>query len=245
MTTHHPIDPTRPAAMTPPTEPVVAEPTLAEEVLQLLFQPANGTIAGEGTLFYVLGGAVLVELAMADLVVTEGTGLTGTIVRAAGETPPADALLRATWEYLLPKPRGAQTVLAATGPTLRAPVLDRLVERGEIVRERGRVLGILPTEKLTDGGTGRRDELIAQLRAVLVDGATPTPRIAAAGALVAASGALPWFDREIPWGTTVAERAEELQRGEWGAGAAAAAVTRTMIAIAVNATIASTIAASR
>ena len=81
---------------------------------------------------------------------------------------------------------------------------------------------------------GRRAELVAELRAVLVDGVEPTPRIAAAGALVAASGALPWFEREIPWNSTVASRAGALQQGEWGAAA-----------IVVNSTGAATVIATR
>ena len=136
------------------TTPVRTEPTVAEDVLLLLFQPASGTIAGEGTLFYVLGGAVLAELSMRGAVGVEDAGLLGTVVHTIGETAPEDALLSATWSYLEPKPRGVQTVLAAMGPHLRGPVLDRLVERGDLQRERGRVLGILPTEKLTEGDTG-------------------------------------------------------------------------------------------
>jgi len=39
------------------------EALLVEDVLLLLFQPESGTIAGENILFYVLGGAVLADLA--------------------------------------------------------------------------------------------------------------------------------------------------------------------------------------
>jgi hypothetical protein len=36
---------------------------IAEDVLLVLFQPSSGTIVGENTLFYVLAGAVLTDLA--------------------------------------------------------------------------------------------------------------------------------------------------------------------------------------
>lgn len=50
------------------------EESLAEDLLLLLFQPnsgdrgGTGTIAGENTLFYVLGGAVLADLALGEQV---------------------------------------------------------------------------------------------------------------------------------------------------------------------------------
>lgn len=162
------------------TENTTRTETLAEDLLLLLFQPDSGTIAGEVTLYYVLAGGVLAELGLADRVRVDGGK-----VAVVSENPPADELLRATWDYVLEKPRGVQTVLAA-------------------------------------------------VRAALVDGVDPDPRIAALAALVSASGTLPQFHRDIPWTSPVIARAKEFERGEWGAGAAAEAVTRTMTAIIVN-----------
>lgn len=215
-------------------------PSLAEDLLLLLFQPASGlqsgtgTIAGETTLYYVLGGAMLADLALQERVRTD-TGRLGSVrVEAVGERPPADALLRAAWDYVSEKPRGVQTVLAAIGPMLREPLLDRLVERGDIRRATRKTLGLFELRVLEDGGSGRRDGLVADVRAALVDGAEPTPRVAALTALLSASGTLPQFFREIPWSTPVIDRAKELENGNWGAGAAADAVARTMAAIIVG-----------
>lgn len=200
----------------------------------LLFQPDSGTIAGENTLFYVLAGAVVTELALGEHVQAEDGGIAGPRVEAVVEHPPSDALLTPAWDYVAEKPRGVQTVLAAIGPSLREPVLDRLVERGEIHRERGKALGIFPTTSLSDGASGRRAELVASVREVLVDGAEPTPRVAALAALISGSGTLPQFHREIPWTSPVIARAKELEQGNWGADAASVAVTRTMTALIVN-----------
>src|SRR5690606_4457247 len=116
-------------------EPAVASPTLADALLLLLFQPSSGTIAGEGTLYYVLAGAVLTDLGFGEHIRT-GTGVTGaTTVIAVPGNPPADHLLLGSWEYVVDKQRGVQTVLAAMGPALRELLLDRLVERGDIRRE--------------------------------------------------------------------------------------------------------------
>ncbi|MEG3633135.1 GOLPH3/VPS74 family protein [Micromonospora palythoicola] len=211
-------------------------PTLVEDLLLLLFQPRSGTIAGENTLFYVLAGAVLAELALADRV-TMADRRTVKIVEGRA---PSDDLLRSAWDYLSEKPRGVQTVLAAIGPELRKPVLERLVERGDITREDRKMLGLFRTTSLRDGGTGRRARLLEEVRQVLVDGAEPSARVAALAALLSGSGTLPQFYRDIPWTTPVITRAKELEQGNWGAGAAAEAVTRTVTATVVNSVIVTT-----
>ncbi|MGN9813392.1 GOLPH3/VPS74 family protein [Micromonospora sp. BQ11] len=208
-------------------------PTLVEDLLLLLFQPGSGTIAGENTLFYVLGGAVLADLALGEHVTT----VDGSRVRSVEGHPPSDDLLRPAWDYLSGKPRGVQTALAAIGPALREPVLERLIERGDIDQEPHKVLGLFRTTALREGETGRRERLLADVRQVLVEGARPQTRVAALAALLSASGTLPQFHREIPWTSPVISRAKELERGDWGANAAAEAVTRTVTATVVNSTI--------
>ncbi|MGI5147264.1 GOLPH3/VPS74 family protein [Plantactinospora sp. CA-294935] len=215
------------------TEPRSDMPTLVEDLLLLLFQPSSGTIAGENTLFYVLGGAVLADLALGDHLTTAAQGRVSSV---AGH-PPSDDLLRPVWDYLAEKPRGVQTALAAIGPTLRKPVLERLIARGDIDQEPRKVLGLFRTTALRDGRTERRARLLADVRQVLVDGAEPQARVAALAALLSASGTLPQFHREIPWTSAVITRAKELERGDWGADAAAAAVTRTVTATVVNSAI--------
>ena len=210
-------------------------PLIAEDLLLLLFDPRSGTIAGEGTLFYTLAGAVLADLAAGGHIeVDEDTTLTGRRVRAVAAAPPADPLLREPWDRLTRKPRTAQVLLAEIGPTLRDPLLDRLVLAGHIARERGRMLGILPTTRLSAGGTSRRAELLDAVRPVLTEGAQPTPRTAALAALLSASGSLPALYQDIPWSGSVFTRGQELERGDWGAAAAGEAVTRTTMAAALS-----------
>lgn len=237
--------PTGTSLNAPATGSALGAPLLAEDVLLVLLSPDSGTIGGEGTIFYVLGGAVLTELASAGAVtVEEAGGLRGTRVSATGE-PPADPHLLEAWTYVAAKPCGPQTVLAAVGPQLRAPLLDRLVQRGDVLRDTRKVLGPITRSTLEVTETSRRHALVARLRAVLVDGAEPDARTGAIGALVAASGALPTLDKEIPWGSAVATRAEDLKKGDWGAGEASEAVTRTMTAIVVNSMVAAGVAAAR
>lgn len=211
------------------------EPTIAEDLLLLLFQPdaglgpGRGAIAGEGTLFYVLAGAVVAELALGGHVRATANGAHA--VEVVEDRPPTDALLRAAWNYVAVRPRGVQSVLASVGPTLRAPVLARVVERGDIAQREHRILGLFESSVLEDADSDRRARLMADVRAVLIDGAQPPPRIAALVGLLSASGTLPQFDPEIPWTSTVIGRARRLEQGDWGAGAAGEAVQRTVMAI--------------
>lgn len=217
---------------------------ITEDLLLVLFQPDSGTIAGENTLFYVLGAGALTDLAQRGHVRIEDAGIRGTRIHADGE-PPEDELLRPMWDYISQKPRDVQTVLAASGPTLRTPVLERLMERGHLCRQKRRALGLFPTTAIVKGNSGRRAELVADMRSVLVDGAQPSDHIAALTALVSASGSLPVLHREIPWSGATATRAKSLEQGDWAAGAAAAAVTRTMVAIVANSLIVSAVVANR
>lgn len=217
-------------------------PTLAEDLLLLLFQPDSGTIAGETTLYYVLGAAVLAEMALGDGI-TATTERHGTVTVAAVQRGrPSDELFHSAWEYVSGRPRGVQAVLASIGPTLRRPVLERLIARGDVHEEKRKALGLFTITNLIDGGTQRRADLMRSVRAVLVEGVTPTPRVAALAALLWGSGALPQFHPQIPWNSAVIARAEQLGRGNFGAAAAGEAVTRTMTAILINSVIVATTA---
>lgn len=228
----------------PTPDATEAQPLIAEDLLLLLFSPEDGTIGGEGTLFYVLGGAVLTELALDDLVAIEKAGMRGTLVLSVGDTPPDDEILRSAWAYSDGKRREVQGMLAAIGPSLRGQLLERLVDRGDLEREKGKAFGFIPTTTLRDGDTGRRAELMSRVQAVLIDGAEPDARTAALTALLSASGALPTLHREIPWESDVIARAKALEEGDWGAAAASSAVARTMNAITINAAVAASVAAN-
>lgn len=210
-----------------------APPTLVEDLLLLLFQPSSGTIAGENTLYFVLGGAVLADLALGGYV-TASTRAGSVLVDASGTEAPPDALLRSVWERAREGSRGVQVLLAEIGPTLRQPVLDRLLARGDLRTEQRRRLGLFTTSALVEGAAGRRGALLADVRHALVDGAEPTPRTAALAALLWGSGTLPQFHPEIPWTSAVMERAQSLESANWGAAASGEAVARTLSAIVVG-----------
>lgn len=220
----------------------LTDSTLAEDILLVLFQPnpksGVGTIAGEGTLHYVLAGAALIDLSLGGHVRT-GEGRVGQMtVEAVHEKPPVDRVMKEAWDYLTERPRSVHTALAATGPSMRGPLLDRLVERGDLRRRTRKTLGLIESSALVEGDNGRRAHLLDSIRATLVDGHPPTPHTAALAALLYGSGTLPQFDRDIPWSSAVISRAEQLKDGHWGAKVAATAVVRTLTTVIASSIIA-------
>ncbi|WP_193105372.1 GPP34 family phosphoprotein [Brachybacterium sp. FME24] len=203
-------------------------PLLVEDVLLLLFQPRSGAIAGESTLFYVLGGAVLAELAMRDM--AQLAGDSSGRVTSRGTTPPREDLLRSAWDYISTKPRSPQTVIAAVGPDLRNQVVETLVSKGHLRRTRKKLLGIVPTESIALG-SARREELLSRVRAVLVDEEAPDEMTAAVTALLSASTQLHQLDPDIPWTSRVIQRAREFEVGDQGAAAAGWSVNHSTLAV--------------
>lgn|SRR5690606_18955353 len=195
----------------------ISSPTLAEDLLLVLFQPESGVIAGENVLCDVLAGAVLAELAFNENVRITPAGAGVARVEAVAERAPSDGILRLAWDAA-GNPGMLPAMLAAIGTAIRQPLLERLVARGDIREENGKVLGVLRKTTLKDGGSGRRSSLIADIRKVLVDGADAAPRIGALTALVWGIGTLRQYDPEIPWTPAVIARAQALARGEWADG---------------------------
>jgi hypothetical protein len=214
-------------------EPALRPAILAEDLLLLLFQPESpardtGVVAGESTLPDVLAGAVLADLGLGRHVRTIPGRSGATRIEAVAHRPPADDILRSAWDHLAAGPKGLEVAIAAIGPALRSPLLDRLVERGDIRRSSRTAFGLVEVEVLEEGGTGRRAGLLSDVRAVLVEGVEPQPRLAALAALLSTSGTLPQFGPGIPWAASVIARAKKIEQENWGAEAATAAIARVV-----------------
>ena len=220
----------------------ISSPTLAEDLLLVLFQPESGVIAGENILCDVLAGAVLAELAFNENVRIKPAGAGIVRVEAVEKRAPSDGILRSAWDYAAGNPGLLQAMLAAIGTAIRQPLLERLVARGDIREENGKVLGRLRKTTLKDGGSGRRSSLIANIRNVLVDGADPTPRVGALTALMWGSGTLHQYDPEIPWNPAVIARAQAFGRGDWADGGDQTAARAS--AAVIDSTVASTLVRS-
>jgi hypothetical protein len=214
---------------------------IVEDLMLLLLDDDAGVPAGAGTLYYTLGGAMLVDLALrGSIEIDEGrAGLTGAKVLAvAGGGPHTDPLLQSAYDKVAEKPRGVQTLLITLGTGLDVQVLDRLVARGLLRREKKKWLRLIPTTSIEVEDGRHEAELRRKARAVLVDGATPDPHTAALLALVSASGTLPVIRPALAtWSSATYHRAKELEQGHWGAEAVNTAVLRTAAAIAAASTV--------
>ncbi|MFD4025672.1 GPP34 family phosphoprotein [Streptomyces sp. NPDC058576] len=215
---------------------------IVEDLTLLMMDDASGAIAGAGTLYYTLGGAVLVELGLDGHIRADenDAGLNGVKVHAVAGRTPSDPLLRAAHAKVGERLRGVQTLLIelGTGVAKREAVLDRLVERGVLRQETKKTLGLFRTTSTKMADTGYKKALVEKVRAVLIDGAEPDERTAALTGLLSASGTLPTLHRSIPWSGKVYQRAKELEGSSWGAEAVNAAVLRTVAAVSAGTAIA-------
>lgn len=215
---------------------------IAEDVLLLLLDDESGKIAGATTLDAVLGGALLIELALDGLVavtVPERRWASAR-VRVSGPALPAEPILRDALRIVREKERRAQDLVPKLGKGRKAELLDRLVQRGLVRREEDRVLGLFPRTRWPAADSRHEQELRGRLHAVLVDGADPDPRTAAVVAVLKAADQVHTVvtapgvsKREIK------RRAEAVAEGAW-----AATAVREAIQAATTAMITAVVAAS-
>ncbi|THV30019.1 GOLPH3/VPS74 family protein [Glycomyces paridis] len=215
------------------------ETLIVEDLLLLLLDDEKGHIAGEGTLYYALGGAVLLELALTERVRVEAkkSAFGSSLIHAVGSAPPADPVLAEAFGKIREKPRTAQYLVTTLGSHLRTRIADRLVERGLVRRDTKKVLGLFRSTTWPAEDTRHEDELRERIRAVLVDGEDPDPRTGAVIALLSASGQMPVVLR-YPGvsASAVAKRVKAVSEGLWAAEAVKDAIVATNAAIAAAGT---------
>ncbi|MGC5617344.1 GOLPH3/VPS74 family protein [Georgenia sp. Z1491] len=206
---------------------------VVEDLLLVLFDERHHLFRGEGQrLFHALAGALLVDLAEQGLVTPDADDPRDA-VRAASEIPPGDELLRIGWDVVARRPVTAQSFVLQVGPRLRAPVIDRLVDRGHLGSERRKILGFVPSTRLTAGESTRREQLVETIRGVLVDGDQAGTHDSAVAAILFAAGAAPLMHPEIPWSGAVHAHGTELVSAS-RAATGTAEVVHQMIATLVS-----------
>ncbi|MEU6248838.1 GPP34 family phosphoprotein [Glycomyces sp. NPDC047010] len=211
---------------------------IVEDLLLLLLDDEKGYIAGEGTLYYPLGGAVLMDLALAgDVRFEEKQGAFSTAkVHAVEGAAPEDDLLADAYAVVAPKPRTVNELLILIGTKLRTRVADRLVDKGLVRRDTKKVLGLFRSTTWPAADAAHEEELRGRVKAVLVGGEEPDARTGALIALLSASGSLHQvlqYD-ELKW-TELDRRARAVVEGQWAAEAVRNAITATNAAVAAAA----------
>ena len=213
---------------------------LAEDLLLLLLDDASGKPVVDGTrLPRVLAGAVLLELALGDVVTPAEPGedvKKGRLVVRDGAWPQDPLLAEAVDLIGTSKPLKPEAAIEKLTKNLREELAERIVAAGWVREEKGKVLGIFPTTRWPEVDGSHERTVRNELGAALLDGVTPTPRTAALVSLLSAVDAAPKLfpdaDRRA-----VKKRAKDIAEGDWAGKAVRASVDAVNAAIIVAATV--------
>jgi hypothetical protein len=214
---------------------------IAEDLLLLLLDDDKGT-ATSSYLDVALGGALLVELALAEAVhVRERTSVwSGAKVAATPGATVADPVLAGALDRVAERERSATDLVQRLGRGVKDALATRLVERGLLVRQDDRILGLFPRTRWLAADSTHEQEVRRALTAVLVQGLEPGPRTGALVALLSAVDKAPAsVDHHGVPTREVRRRAKQVAEGAW-----AAAAVRDAIAASVAATTAAITAAT-
>lgn len=218
---------------------------IAEDLLLLMLDDRSGRLTGTSYPQTVLGGALLIELAISEAVeIGEKPSIwSAARVTAVGRAPD-DQQLRAAYDVVAAKPRTAQDLVGRLGKDAQQVLAERLVARGILERVDGKVLGLFPTRRWPTADATREQEVRRALVAVLVQGLEPDPRTGALVALLHATDrAHQVVDHEGLSSREVRRRAKQIAEGAWAAKAVRDAILASTTAITVAASAAATGAA--
>lgn len=170
------------------------ETILAEDLLFLAYDPRIGRpMVDSARLSCGLAGAILADLALSGRVDLDGDRL-----RPGGSSPSGDSVLDGVAEQIAVESRTRKIkwwVQKLQSDRLRRSMLTRATERGILDHERGRMLGIFPTDNYRPVRWDQREQLRDDLHAVLTGGRAPDPRSVA---LLALTGAVRVESRLFP-----------------------------------------------
>jgi hypothetical protein len=167
--------------------------TMPEEILLLTLDDATGRPVGTSGVAadLAMAGAMLMELALAGRIDSDPDQLYRTDATPLGEAP-LDALLARIGAQRPPQlSRWWMERLAREAPRLRAAWLERLVGRGILKRESGRVFWVFPDHRYPKLDERPAQEVRARLRGVILADEIPEPRDAMLIGLCRITGLIP------------------------------------------------------
>lgn len=210
---------------------------IAEDLLLLLTDDVTGKpVVDSQRLSFALAGAVLVDLVLAErLTITDaGRWGSGSRVAVASSAPLDDAVLEEALRRAGQRrqPVGAQALLTTLAKQLPDALRARLVERGILRAEEGRVLGIFPTRAWPAADSRHEAAVRAALWDVVVQGRTPTEREVCLVALLHAVGQVPkQFATAGMTSRQLRDRAKALSQGNVGGEAVRRAIEAANAAV--------------
>ncbi|MFD8009081.1 GPP34 family phosphoprotein [Streptomyces sp. NPDC058955] len=217
--------------------------TLAEEIALLSLDDESGEAKERQAASWAVAGGILLDLAFAGRVSVSGGRLAVTDESPTGE-PLLDERLAQITAWAAKRGRAPKVTEWLTRDQAKAPAatVARLCERGLVVEEKHRVLGLFPVRRYPEADGSAERELRERLRAVVLDGAAPDERTAGLVALVHGAKlhrlAFPGEPRK-----EVAARMAELAEGQWATDGVREAI-RNMQAAVTTATVVTLFAAT-
>ncbi len=216
---------------------------IAEDLLLLLLDDESGALSHSDKIQPLLGGALLLELALAERIEVAGkTGRWSTSkVAVLDGTALEEPLLAEAIDTIAEKPRSAQDLVNLLGKGTKDVLLERLADRGLVRPVKDKVLGLFP--RTTWPATDRTHEAAVRelLQGALVHGLTPDTRTSALIALLSSvDHAHKVVDRGDLPAKEVRRRAKEIANGAWAAKAvkdAVEAAQAAMVAVIVATTV--------
>ena len=223
---------------------------IAEDLLLLLTNDDTGRLAASSTHVDVaLGGALLVDLALMDRVDVAGPGepvQEGRLV-VRDPTPTGDAVLDEALATIGQREgKKPRSVVTRLGKGVRGQLYGRLAEGGLLRAEKGRILGIFPTDRWPAQDAGHEASVRAGIASALRDGRTSDPRTGALISLLLALKAVQKVAEPPFVGLSKPElkaSAKRIAEGDWAAKAVRQAIDSTNAAI-IAATTSATAAAA-
>ena len=219
---------------------------IAEDLLLLLLDDDKGTLAQSDKIQPLLGGALLIELALAERIeVAERTSVwrTAKVAVLAGPEP-ADPLLVGALATIGEKERSAQDLVGRLGKGTKDVLLQRLSDRGLIHPVKDKVLGLFPRTTWPAADREHEHAVRTQLHGPLVLGLSSNERTSALISLLAAvDHAHKVVERGDVPAKEIRARAKVIADGDWAAKAVKDAVAAAQAAMTA-AIVASTAAAT-
>lgn len=226
----------------------MSDTLIAEDLLLLLTDDRRGSVREYASADYVLGGALLMELALAGRVRITEEGESAHKpgrVTITDESPTDDEILDGALARLAAKPGcKPQKAVELLVKKVRRPLQDRLVQRGMFRHEKSRFAGF---DKFPAADGSHEADIRAGLFRVLVQNEEPTVRQASLISLLSAIDVahkvvaedVSTIDKKA-----VRKRAKELMKDNWASEAAKAAITAVQTAAAAAAATAAVSASS-
>jgi hypothetical protein len=219
---------------------------IAEDLLLLLLEDDTGKLTNSTHLDVGIGGALLVELALAGSVgVVKGSGIWARSKVIPTGPAPSDPVLAEAMGLVSQQERSAQDLVSRLGRRRRDPLLEGLAAKGILERRQDKVMGLFPRTRWPSVDSLHEADVRRQLGDALVRGVQPRERTAALIALLSALGlAHKVVDREGMSAGEVKSRAKVIAEGDWAARAVRDAVVAAQAAVTAGVMVATTAGAT-